>query len=102
MLSGVKYANVNDFVPSTLGFTYYSHDRAIINKMHGKPSCNLLVTRVPISRETSNDIFHSHIKIAQFISMILTIFVLTFFINCTDYWIVRYGLSTYVCWCCMN
>jgi len=39
MLSGVKYANVNDFVPSTLAFTYYSHDRAIINKMHGKPSC---------------------------------------------------------------
>ena len=62
MLSLVNYAYGNDLVTSTLGFTYY-----------------LLVTRVLISSETSNDIVHSHIKIALFISMILTIFVFPFF-----------------------
>ena len=66
------------------------------------PVVNLLVTRVPTSRETSNDIFHSHIKIAQFISMILTIFVFLVLTNRNDYWIVEYWLSTYVCWCCMK
>ena len=30
------------------------------------PVVNVLVTRVPISRETSNGIVHSHIKIALF------------------------------------
>ena len=62
MLSLVNYAYGNDLVTSTLGFTYY-----------------LLVTRVLISSETSNGIVHSHIKIALFISMILTIFVFPFF-----------------------
>jgi len=49
---------------------------------------NVLVTRVSISSDTSNGIAHSHIKIALFISMILTIFVSPFFINRNDYWIV--------------
>ena len=39
---------------------------------------NLLVTCVPISRETCNVIVHSHIEIALFISMILTTFVFPF------------------------
>jgi len=39
------------------------------------PVVNVLVTRVAISRETSNGTVHSHIKIALFISMIHTIFV---------------------------
>jgi len=39
---------------------------------------NLLVTCVPISRETSTVIVQSHIEIALFISMILTIFVFPF------------------------
>jgi len=56
------------------------------------PGVNLLVTRVLISSETSNGIVHSHIKIALFISMILTIIVFLFFINRNRYW-----LSTYVC-----
>jgi len=55
---------------------------------------NLLVTRVPISIETSNGIVHSHIEIALFISMILTIFVFPFFINRNDYRIVGYWLGT--------
>ena len=45
------------------------------------PVVNLLVTRVPLSSETSNGIVYSHIIIAPFISMILTIFVLTFFLS---------------------
>jgi len=39
---------------------------------------NLLVTCVPISRETSNVIIHSHIELFLFISMILTIVVIPF------------------------
>ena len=66
------------------------------------PVVNLLVTHVPMSNEYSNDIVHSHIKIAVFISMILTIFVFPLFINRNDYWIGGYRLSTYVCWCCME
>jgi len=71
-------------------------------KCTDNPVVYLLVTRVPISSETSNGIVHSHIKIALFISMILTIFGFPFFINRNDYWIVGYWLSTYVCWCCMK
>ena len=51
--------------------------------MHVNTVVNLLVTRVPISIETSTGIVHSHIKIAPFIPMILTIFVFPFFINRT-------------------
>jgi len=39
------------------------------------PVVNVLVMCVPISSETSNGIVHSHIRIALFISIILTIFV---------------------------
>jgi len=76
----------------------------IISKRHGGyPVSNLLATCVTyIANETSNDIVHSHIEIALFISMTLSIFVFPFFINRNDYWIVGYWLSTYVCWCCMN
>jgi len=89
-------------ITSTLGLTYYSYDRVIISKRHGGyPVINLVVTCVPISRETSNGIVHSHIEIALFISM--TPFLYTnFLINRNDYWILEYWLSTYVCWCCMK
>jgi len=66
------------------------------------PVVNLLVTRVPISSETSNGIVHSHMKIALCICMILTIIIFSFFINRNDYWIVGYWLSTYGCCCCMK
>jgi len=85
-LSRVNYAYVNDLVTSTLGLTYHSNDRAIINKRHGGYSViNLLVTCVPMSGKTSNVIVHSHIEIALSISIILTIFVFPFFINRNDY-----------------
>ena len=43
-----------DLVTSTLPLIYSSNNRAIINKRHWSyPVVNLLVTRVPISRETS-------------------------------------------------
>ena len=47
-------------------------------KCTANPVVNLLVTRVPISSETSNGIVYSHSIIALFISIILTIFVFPF------------------------
>jgi len=44
----------------------------------GYPVINLLVMCVPISMKTSNVSVHSHIEIALFISMKLTIFVFPF------------------------
>jgi len=40
----------------------------------GLPGINLLVTCVPISRETVNDIVHSPIEIALIITTILSIY----------------------------
>jgi len=57
------------------------------------PVVNLLVTRVPISSETSYGIVYSDIKIPLFMSLILTILAFPFFINRND-WIVGYWLST--------
>ena len=57
---------------------------------------NLLVTCVPISRETSNVIVYSHIEIALFSSMILTFFVFPFShqsLRLLDRWI----LAKYIC-----
>jgi len=63
---------------------------ALSTKCTVNPAVNVLFTRVSISSETNNDIVHSNIKIALFISIILTIFVFPFFIKCHDYRIVRY------------
>ena len=58
-------SRIDNLVTSTLGFTYYSHDRTIISKMHGGYQViNLLVTCLPVSRETSNGIVHLHFEIA--------------------------------------
>ena len=57
-------SRIDNLVTSTLGLTYYSHDRTIISKIHGGYQVINLLTCLPVSRETSNGIVHLHFEIA--------------------------------------
>jgi len=59
---------------------------------------NLLVMCVPISMKT--DANNSHIE--SYLLPYLPSLATPFLVNCNDYWIVGYWLSTYDCWCCMK